>query len=299
MLKLLFSSAQDGNVSQYSIGLLSAFNEAGYESAFWNRTQKPVLDAFYEYRPTVLFLDSVRLLDRATVKAVAKYNAKLAVVLDPYNSSDLETFKPLLETAKDHLVPIVKAENLDDFKMWGDIIDRAIQVPYGLDIVNYKLGSKKENLECDITYVGGFDDDKKALLSKYVLFETYPIGARHIKIFGNKRWPAVQFLGFINAEDVANLYSSAVTTLYIPTNNHTVHEKFYQIIGCGGIPVMPKGLPSPISVDEVVTAYDINLSKVINFYKNKKQREDKVKQNLEYVSKRTYNERIKPLIEIL
>src|SRR5688572_33107768 len=98
MLKILFSSAPDGNVSQYTIGLLSAFNESGHQAALWNRTQKPVLDAFYEFQPNVLFLDRVHNLDRAATKAILKYNTKLLVVLDSYDSSDYDKFLPLLET---------------------------------------------------------------------------------------------------------------------------------------------------------------------------------------------------------
>jgi hypothetical protein len=290
MLRVLFPS--DGSVSQYAIGILSALNETGHQAAIWNRQGKGALDAFYEFRPDVLFLDNVRYLDRAIIKGVTKYNTKLVVVLDPYDSSELDAFPAMLEQVKDNVITVTRATHIDALKRWGKWLERAIHIPYGLDVVNYNVGKARESLLCDVCYIGGFEESA----AKHVLPLTYPIGEHSIKIFGNKIWPAPQYLGYINAEDVKNLYSSATTSLYIPANDHTAHEKLYQIVGCGGVAIVPNGLYVPPYLIKMITYYD-NINTAISYFKSAKHRKEAVEENLELVKAHTYHERIKTLIE--
>src|SRR5688500_5204337 len=90
MTKVLISSLPDGNASQYSLGILNALNELGHQAAFWNRSNKSAFDAFAEFQPDVLFLESVHLVERAIGKCIAKHNTKIVVGLEEYLSSAMD-----------------------------------------------------------------------------------------------------------------------------------------------------------------------------------------------------------------
>lgn len=110
------------------------------------------------------------------------------------------------------------------------VIDQRSPQP-GFDTITYKPGAFREELACDVTFVGTYRPKTAKLLDKFIL-PLINCGEFDVKLFGSEAWPVPQYLGPISDQDLPDLYASAGICLNISSGR--IGERAYQILGLGG-----------------------------------------------------------------
>ena len=205
----------------------------------WSHEVKPALDLFYEFKPDI-FVPQISSLNRATLKAIAKYTPQLVVYADVLpNVANRQILKNLGQA---HLF----ASNQKIADAWG-----CTCLPPAANILEYGNAKVDESLMCEIAIATGFQEG----MQEYV----WPLVKKYnIKIFGDKPWPAIpEYLGNVDAPTTANLYCSAKITLLF---SREVSDQVFNVTVANGPPVVCNGdygefnkyVMSANSVDEII-----------------------------------------------
>lgn len=210
-------------------GWRQVFIRTGHEWR-WLKPNEAILDVFNEYKPDI-FIGATYEINNGLVKALAKYpdtkvimkannwgwmNANIDRIRFPIGMADLqeiETVRRMKEqTGRPDLVFNFYHIKRYDGTMESWNRELGIGLVEGLpaaDIFNYKELEPREDLKCDIGFVGGYWPYKAQNLDKYLFPLCYPVGKYNIKIFGNQAWPVPQFLGNASNQITEALFNSA------------------------------------------------------------------------------------------
>lgn len=243
-------------------GLAKAFSACGHTVYYWNPKEKSAFD-FFDETDLNLFIAQTYNINEDIVKCI-KERPELKIVLagadwgeQDEKSRKLgypvviaqENEKKILESISS-CVSFVFAQYpekyIDGFMGgWKSIGIRPISFLNAADIILYGKGTKREDLECDISMVGGFWGYKSTNLEKCVLPFCHPVGAYNIKIFGWAQWPVPQYLGPIQNETAKDIFASTKVSLSVSephstTFGHDLVERPHKVLSAGGFCVSDK-----------------------------------------------------------
>lgn len=236
-----------------------ALAACGHEFRFWNREQKNAHDIFSEYNPD-WFIGTTYDLDRAQVKCIAA-RPQMKVTLfasawGPYLTDlDLKQY-PLVVTSEEEkrTVERLKQETGKPDFVFIHAHDRWLEgtmsgwkevgVDYhgilnGADTFLYLGGQRRDDLVCDVGFVGGRWPYKARNIDHYLLPLCHPSTGLNVKIFGHGQWPVAQYMGQCSNEDARDLFVSATVCPNISEPHSTdcgwdLVERPYKILAGGG-----------------------------------------------------------------
>lgn len=210
-------------------GWRQVFIRTGHEWR-WMQPKESVLDVFNEYQPDI-FIGTTYDIDRALIKALQLFpNTTVLMKANNwgYSNHEINTEEfPIGIASNDEIASVDtlrsktgKPDFVFNFyhinrydgtmEYWKENL--GINLVEGLpaaDIFNYKPVEPREELKCDIGFVGGYWPYKARNLDKYILPLCYPVGKYNVKIFGNQPWPVPQYLGNASNNVTEALFASS------------------------------------------------------------------------------------------
>ena len=204
------------------------FKYCGHEFRFWSPEKEATFEVFDEFEPDLVIATTYD-LDRALLKNIVKRpNLKVVLFGSAYGpiindidqkkypivtakQQEIETISALFHlVGKPNLIFLHTANKYIDYQLswWGNMGINIDGILNAADVFVYINGKKRDNLICDIGFVGGYWGYKSRNLDKYLLTlagkQQY-----NIKIFGNQKWPIPEYLGYIDDDMVNDLFASA------------------------------------------------------------------------------------------
>jgi hypothetical protein len=237
----------------------NAFRKAGHDVFFWEKQKIPAFDAFDLADPDI-FLGQSYNLDEATIKCI-KERPHLRVGLragdwgDQTKEIDQNKFNILTLTTKEvkMLEELKNETGAPDFvhihyPEWAvkqthnnfeNIGIKAASLMMCADTTVYGGGQRREELMCDIGFVGGYWPYKGQIIDQYLMPLLHPVGRYNVKIFGNQPWPANQYCGLIQDDKVKDLFvSSKICPNLSEPHAHEfgfdVNERIFKVLYAGG-----------------------------------------------------------------
>jgi len=237
----------------------NAFKKAGHDVFFWEKQKIPAFDAFDLADPDI-FLGQSYNLDEATIKCI-KERPHLRVGLragdwgDQTKEIDQNKFNILTLTTKEvkMLEELKNETGAPDFvhihyPEWAvkqthnnfeNIGIKAASLMMCADTTVYGGGQRREELMCDIGFVGGYWPYKGQIIDQYLMPLLHPVGRYNVKIFGNQPWPANQYCGLIQDDKVKDLFvSSKICPNLSEPHAHEfgfdVNERIFKVLYAGG-----------------------------------------------------------------
>lgn len=309
MRKILIQTGQGAN---YYIRLtwVHALANLNHQVVFWDRNVRSPLDIFYEFRPDI-FIGSTWQLDRALIKALAKYqDTKVLLCANNWGEDDEEIKKQFpiefaSDTEKKNVEMLKNLTGKPDYvfcqyhnsyavethKLWANL---GI-IPFGMllsaDLTDYKLTPPSKDYITDITFVGGYWPYKAKQIAPYLFpLTNTPL---NVKIFGFGGWPVPNFLGNISSQNACRFYSSAKVcpNIFEPHSlalGYDINQRTYQIAAAGGFQICQNvaGIKKDVfSNDEIVFADNQEdfITKVLYYIANPDKRFEYIKRSVDTV----------------
>ena len=242
----------------YKEGFRKVLEYCGHQVAYYN-PQDSLFDIFYQFKPDLLYSNSYS-LDSQTIKVLQKYDTTRVILrandwgnhlseigpeypIGKVGEQEIQNVAALKTLIKDRLCFVFTHYHPNQIKRtmhgWEDHLGiKAVGLNNSCDTFSYVGGCYKEELECDISFIGGFWGYKSNNLKPYI-FPLCSMDTLNVKIFGNGTWPVGQYLGMLSEENVKNLFKSSLINLNIhePHSNrwgYDVVERPFKILGAGG-----------------------------------------------------------------
>lgn len=258
-MKILICS--DGRHAHYfqRVSWANAFIQAGHEVFLWDKKTTSAFDAFDKSQPDI-FLGQAYNLDKPTIKCI-KERPHLRVGLragdwgNHEKNVDKSRFNILFcsDQEKRTLEELKNETGAPDFvhihyPEWAveqthnhfeSIGIKAVSLMMCADTTAYGLGEKREELLCDIGFVGGYWPYKGIIIDQYLMPLLHPVGKYNVKIFGNQPWPANQYCGMIQDEKAKDLFASAkicpnLSEPHAHEFGFDVNERIFKVLFAGG-----------------------------------------------------------------
>ena len=258
-MKILISN--DGTHAHFfqRMSWLNAFKSCGFTVGMWDCKNVPAFDVFDQFEPDI-FLGQSYNLDEALIKCIyerphlkvglragdwgdhekeidkSKYNILFASEKEKHILKKLKD-----ETGKPDFVHIhYEQKNIDiTHSRFNEIGIDAKSIMMCADANTYGDAKYNPTLDCDIGFVGGYWPYKGLVIREY-LFQLLECGNDYrIKIFGNQPWPANQYCGYIDDEEVKDLFISAkicpnLSEPHAQKFGIDVNERIFKVLYAGG-----------------------------------------------------------------
>ena len=308
-MKILISS--DGTHAHYyqRVAWVNAFQSFGIETALWDSKNTSAFDAFDAFEPD-LFLGQSYNLTPDVVKCIYERphlkvglrsgdwgDQEVEIDKSKYNvlfcsKAEKEILKRLKEeTGQPEFVHIhYNQESVNrTHNHFESIGIKPVSIMMCADTSVYMGAELKPELECDIGFVGGYWPYKGQVINQYL----FPILEKcRVKIFGNQPWPANQYCGLINDDQVKNLFVSAkvcpnLSEPHAQKFGIDVNERIFKILCSGGFCVSDYVKSYEMFGDGVVLAKtpDEFREKIGYYLNNPSERIDIAKKGHRYVMK--------------
>lgn len=249
----------DAGPSYVRSGWARVFAACGHQFMFWRPNVKPAMDMFAEFEPD-LFIGTTYDLDRAMFKCIAtRPQMKVALFGSAWGDAvkDIDRAKyPIVvvnEQEKATIEALKKQTGKPDY-VFIHVTNRYLEgtmggwreigvTPYGVlnaaDTFVYGLGKSRNDLRCDLAFVGGYWPYKARNIDKCILPLCHPSTGLNVKIFGNSPWPVHQYLGLIDDNDVRDLFASATVSPNMSEPHSTdlgwdIVERPFKVLSSGG-----------------------------------------------------------------
>lgn len=209
-------------------GWRQVFVNTGHQWRWMGKGEAP-LDVFDEYKPDI-YIGTTYEITSALTKALKKSpNTKIILKGNNWGPSDDEIDLKIYpigvadtkekNTVKEFVKQTQNQKFIFNFyhinrydytmSMWKTLGFEYLEGLPAADTFNYKEVKPREELACDIGFVGGYWKYKAVNLDKYILPLCYPVDKYNIKIFGNQPWPVPQYLGGASNSTVEALFASS------------------------------------------------------------------------------------------
>lgn len=258
-MRILISS--DGIHAHYyqRMAWANAFSSMGFHVHVWDINKTNPFDMFDLFQPDIFLGQSYNLND-ALIKCIEE-RPHLKVGLragdwgDQTKEIDTSRFNILTATIKELqlLGDLKKRTGKPDFvhihypewavkkthNFYKNIGIKAVSLMMCADVLEYSGAKFDPSLECDLGFVGGYWPYKGQVIDKYLMPLLHPVGKYRAKIFGNQPWPANQYCGLINDEQVKDLFVSAkicpnLSEPHAQEYGIDVNERIFKILYSGG-----------------------------------------------------------------
>lgn len=309
-MKILISS--DGQHAHFyqRVAWVNAFNACGFTVGLWDRNSSTAFDAFDSFEPD-LFLGQSYNLTADLLKCIyERPHLKVGLRSGDWGDQEQEVDKSkynilFCSPAEKEILKKLKEETgqpefvhihyNDEFIQTTHNHFRTIGIePVSLmmcaDTISYAGGHFKQELECDIGFVGGYWPYKGQVISKYLFPLLNPMGKYKVKIFGNQPWPVNQYCGLISDEGVKDLFVSAkicpnLSEPHAQKFGIDVNERIFKTLYSGGFCVSDYVKSYEMFGDSVVLAHNPeDFKEKIDYYlSHPKERIEKSIKGQEYI----------------
>jgi len=232
----------------------------GHNFVFWQPQTKSPFDAFNEFEPDI-FIGVTSGICPAIIKCLAtRPNVKTALSASPWKQATQQE-RMLVRRLKEETgrPDFVFANTEAPLEQWQTLGLFYAPILPSADTFDYRAGTADPSLACDIAFVGDCNE--------HILRLCDPNSKYKVKVFGGTGWPVHQYLGLINASDVANLYASATIS-----PNAGSFERPFQVLASGGFCVSDDvdGLRKVFSKGQLpIATTKQQFQKLIDHYLNK------------------------------
>ena len=281
----------------------NAFLACGINVAIWDIKQHSAFDVFDTFNPD-LFLGQSYNLDEATIKCIYErphlkvglragdwgdqtkeidFNKFNILTCSPKEREILKKLKD--ETGQPEFVHIHYTQDAisKTHNYFETIGIKPVSIMMSADTVSYGNAKFDPSLECDIGFVGGFWEYKGKVIRPYFFPLLEEVGKYRIKIFGNQPWPANQYCGLINDEDVKNLFVSAkicpnLSEPHAHEFGFDVNERIFKILYAGGFCISDNvvGYRNVFEDGVVYADCPLDFKNKIEFYLNNEEQRKKI-----------------------
>lgn len=239
------------------LGWARVFETIGHQTMMWDIHSKSPFDAFDEFEPDI-FIGQTYNLNESTVKCIKERpNLKYALRASDWGdmqsqiSSDYNTLtankkeisfvEELCKTGGPSFVYNHYHQRWmeETHNKWKDVGVNPVSMLSAADVFDYMGGKRREELVCDLGFVGGYWEYKARNLDPYLLQFSHPVGKYNLKIFGNQGWPGAFYLGWISNDRVKDLFLSAticpnVSEPHSQDFGYDIIERPFKILAAGG-----------------------------------------------------------------
>tara|TARA_Y100001938_G_scaffold147600_1_gene229150 strand:- start:226 stop:1266 length:1041 start_codon:yes stop_codon:yes gene_type:complete len=309
-MKILISS--DGTHAHYyqRMSWINAFRSFGIQATLWDCKSVSAFDAFDSFEPD-LFLGQSYNLTPDLVKCIyERPHLKVGLRSGDWGDQEQEVDKSkynilYCSKAEKELLKKLKEEtgqpdfvhiHYDDQAIrrthnhFETIGIKAVSIMMCADTSVYSNAEFKEELNCDIGFVGGYWPYKGQVINKYLFPLLDPLGKYKAKIFGNQPWPVNQYCGLIDDDQVKNLFLSAkicpnLSEPHAQKFGIDVNERIFKTLCSGGFCISDYAKSYEMFGDGVVlakTPEDFK-DKIDYYLKNKSERLEISKRGQKYV----------------
>ena len=304
-MKILISQGCGGNHYTKS-SLCNALASAGHNVLYWYPENEPAFDIFPSFEPE-LFISCTYNLTRAIFKNIVT-RPNLKVVLlgsdwgDAQKNIDLNEF-PILVANQQEIEIVAKLKELHpQLLIFGQYPDKYLNtthnywrdklhipifgMPNAYDCIKFRQDNATLEFESQISFVGGSWKYKNISLMKYIYPLLCPIGKYNIKIYGNSKWSAPQYLGHITDEQERQIYASSKITPNIHEGHsrefgNDLNQRGFSAIGQGQSLVISdyvEGYREYLSENELIMCKSPEeFHEKIDYFLDKKNREERQK----------------------
>ena len=257
----------------------NAFKACGIQAELWDCKNVTAFDAFDSFEPDVFLGQSYNLNDSVIKCIYERPHLKVGL-----RAGDWGYHEDIVDKSKYNILYCSQKEKMVLKKLKEETgrpnfvhihyDDQAVKVTHNYfnsigikpislmmcaDTTMYSGASFKQELSCDIGFVGGYWPHKGLVIDKYLLPLLHPIGEYRVKIFGNQPWKANQYCGVINDQDVKNLFVSAkicpnLSEPHAQEFGIDVNERIFKILYAGGFCISDSVSAYRIFGDGVVIA---------------------------------------------
>lgn len=237
----------------------NAFDACGHDVYFWDKNSYNTFDVFDMSEPDI-FLGQSYNLDDAVIKCI-KERPHLRVGLragdwgDHRKEVDESAYRILFcsEKEKNVLKKLKDETGKPDFvhihypdwavKQTHNHFEKigipAHSIMMCADAHSYSGAERKDHLECDLGFVGGYWPYKGIVIDPYLMPLLHPVGKYNVKIFGNQPWSVNQYCGVIKDNEVKNLFASAkicpnLSEPHAQKFGFDVNERIFKVLLSGG-----------------------------------------------------------------
>lgn len=230
MSKILIASSTDLTTQNIRAGYANAFKHLGHEVAWLNYKESP-FDVFFRELPEIFLMSSLE-LSCAMVKACEKYQPKVILFLatDQKSSNSEYNLAETLAKTKSDIYPFVfwQDSKPNPWQIWFNNGFMPYSTTPGADTIRFKRGRLRQELQCDVSYIGTWRPEKAAILLQ--LEKEYEQGNK-VRIYGYGSWNHPLHVGSIESDqDFADVAASSTVNL-VQDNM----EKLFKTELCGGI----------------------------------------------------------------
>lgn len=257
----------------------NAFKVAGHEVFFWEKQNTSAFDAFDQAEPDI-FLGQSYNLDEPTVKCIKERpHMRVGLRAGDWGSHEQEVDKSRFnilfcsEQEKRLLEHLKNETGAPDFvhihypdwavrqthNHFENIGIKAVSLMMCADTTVYGMGEHREELACDIGFIGGYWPYKGIIIDQYLMPLLHPVGKYNVKIFGNQPWPANQYCGMIQDQKAKDLFASAkicpnLSEPHAHEFGFDVNERIFKVLFAGGFCITDNVKGYELFGDGIVTA---------------------------------------------
>lgn len=284
----------------------------------WEINKHNAFDTFDRYQPDIFIGQSYNL--RSDLIKVLKENPQIRKVIrvpdmGPY-ADEVKRHFPVLTASEEEmeLTASISPDIVYCHYLWEDLekthskwIEQGFPLMSLLsaaDIFDYYNGKEREELKCDIGYIGGRWPYKQNTLDKYLL----PLCKNYkVKIFGNSNWGIPQYCGFMK-EGMADLFKSAKICPNIHEKHSQVYgydivERPFKILSSGGFCISDKvsGLTKVLPQGIIYADSPESFAEKVSYYIDKEDKRNEITQlgTKAVLENHTYFHRVRDILERL
>ena len=281
-MKIIISNENENAHYFIRIGFAKALSACGHDVRIWDLRKKSVFDAFDEHPDMDILVTQTYNINKAMFKCIeARPWIKVTMKGSDWgiaqDSMDLAKY-PILTANQQEVQTIL---SLHDKVGKPDFIDihyhqnsvnhthsewikhgiKCVGLMSAADISDYHSGTQKEELKCDIGYVGGYWYYKSHTINQYLIPLCQQTYDYKIKIFGNQSWGVPQYCGVIPTEEVRNLFVSSticpnISEPHSQVYGHDIVERPFKILSSKGFMITDyvQSMEDNVFFDNVVYA---------------------------------------------
>lgn len=258
-MKILISNENKNAHYYIRTGFAKALSACGHEVLLWDLNAKSVFDAFDEHPDMNILVTQTYNVNNAMYKCIKERPwikvtmkgsdwgiAQESMDLNRYpvlvaNPREIDTILKLHdETGKPDFIDIHYHQSSVEqtHSKWIDKGIKCVGLMSGADISDYHGGKVKEELKCDIGYIGGYWPYKSHTLNSYLIPLCQPQYNYKIKIFGNQSWGVPQYCGMLPTAEAKNLFTSAticpnISEPHSQVYGHDIVERPFKLLSAG------------------------------------------------------------------
>lgn len=251
-----------GPIQSHKAGWYKALIHLGHNVIFWSEEHKPTFDLFDEFKPDIVIAPPDH-LTKSLLKCIEERKATIKVV----SEAGLWVDKAVYDIRPDHAYICAsegQIKNIDKLKScidptrifmvskniekhtqqthkgWIDKGLRVVSIPLAFDSLTFTHSNPAPYFSCDISYVGGYHENKALKLNTiFGIYSKYK-ETHNIKIFGDRQWRLPCYCGYVRDDMLMSLFRSTKANLNIlhPYDQYgfEINERIFKILGAGMVP---------------------------------------------------------------